>query len=281
MKSKLLHWLAIFLILEIGLLHIMTAQAEYEEATYMGYLFAANFFGSLLAAYAIYHKQFWGWVLGLVIAAGSIAGYLYSRTLGMPGMNVDEWFSPYGVISIAVEAAYILVFLFQPWKRPGDGSVFPSNRWLGAGISASILVSIVCAGALAYQWDVLVKTNYGHHVGSLAKVCNTPPTTFADLEKNYGIQVSLVATSMMGSAVDVRLKIVDPDKAHALLQNQAALLVGQQSLILAPHMHSHNGTRLKVGKIFNVFFPTQRVITPGSQVSLVFGQLRVEPVVVK
>ena len=49
MKSKLFHWLGIFLILETGLLHILTAQAEYEEAAYLGYLFAANFIGALIA----------------------------------------------------------------------------------------------------------------------------------------------------------------------------------------------------------------------------------------
>jgi hypothetical protein len=50
-ESKFLHWYGIVLILEIGLLHILTAQSEYEEAAYMGYLFAANFFGSLIAAF--------------------------------------------------------------------------------------------------------------------------------------------------------------------------------------------------------------------------------------
>jgi hypothetical protein len=281
MKSKILSWLAILLILEIGLLHIMTAQAEYEEAAYMGYLFAVNFFGSLLAAYAIYRRQFGGWVLGLVIAAGSIAGYIYSRTLGMPGMNVEEWFSPYGVVSLTVEVAYILIFLLRPWKLQADGSASGDNAWIRYGLAAFGGLSIVMIGALAYQWDVQVKTNYGHHVGSLTKVCSTPVTSFTDLEKNYGVQVSLAATSMMGSIVDVRLRIVDPDKAHALLQNQAALLVGQQSLILAPHMHSHNSTRLKAGKTFIIFFPAQQVIKPGSQISLVFGSVRVEPVVVR
>ena len=118
MKSKFLHWLAIILILEIGLLHIITAQGEYEEAAYMGYLFAANFFGSLIAALGIYHKQFWGWMLGLVIAAGSIAGYIWSRTLGMPGMNVEEWFTPYGIVSMSLEGAFILLVLLRPWKIP-------------------------------------------------------------------------------------------------------------------------------------------------------------------
>ncbi len=32
MKSKLLQWLAIILIVQIGMLHILTAQKEYEEA---------------------------------------------------------------------------------------------------------------------------------------------------------------------------------------------------------------------------------------------------------
>jgi hypothetical protein len=112
-------------------------------------------------------------------------------------------------------------------------------------------------------------------------VCSTPSTTLAELEEEYGVQVSLVATSMMGSIVDVRVKIIDPDKAHTLLQNQVALLVNQQVLILAPHMHSHNVTRLKKGKIFSVFFPTQQIVSKGTEVSLVFGSVRVEPVTVQ
>jgi hypothetical protein len=199
----------------------------------------------------------------------------------MPGMNVEEWFEPYGVVSIAVETIYILVFLLRPWKMQMDGPVASGNSRSQIALTVSGFLSLMMIGALAYQWDVLAKTNYGHHVGSLSKVCSTPVTSFSALEETYGVQVSLVATSMMGSAVDVRLRVVNPDKAHALLQNQAALLVGQQALILAPHMHSHNGTRLKAGKIFNVFFPTQQVITPGSQVSLVFGSVRVAPVTVR
>ena len=281
MRSRFLHWLAILLILETGLLHIMTAQAEYEEAAYLGYLFAANFFASLLAAFAIYHRRRWGWVLGLVIAVGSIAGYTYSRTLGMPGMNVEEWFSPYGVVSLVVEAAYVLIFLLRPWRYGSDGDASPVVPWIRYGLTSFGVLSIVSIAALAYQWDIAVRTNYGHHVGSLAKVCSTPMTSFDDLESNYGVKVAVAATSMMGSIVDVRLKVVDPDKAHALLQNQAALLVGQQSLILAPHMHSHNTTRLKAGKMFIIFFPTQGIISPGSQVSLVFGPVRIEPVIVR
>jgi hypothetical protein len=280
-KEKFLYWFAIFLILEIGLLHIITAQAEYDEAAYMGYLFAANFFGSLIAAFGIYHRQVWGWMLGLVIAFGSIAGYVWSRTLGMPGMNVEEWFSPYGIVSMSVEGAFIFLVLFRPWKI-STGNLLPvQNPILRVAPHFIGLFLIVLTGFLTYQWNDAVVQRFGHHVGSLSQVCRTPPLSSTEMEETYGVQISLVATSMMGSIVDVRMKIIDADKAHLFLQNQAAILVGQEALILAPHMHSHTAARLKAGKIFSVFFPTQQIIHRGSEVSLVFGPIRTEPVVVK
>ncbi len=279
LRSRFPHWLAILLILETGLLHILTAQGEYEEAAYMGWLFAANFFGSLLAAFAIHHRQVWGWVLGCVLAAGSIAGYIWSRTLGMPGMNVEEWFTPFGVVSLSVEGAFLLLALFRPWRdRTNAGTLTPAFRVVAPFLGVALIVSV---GFLAWQWDTAVTRAYGHHVGSLEQVCKTPPTTMAELEDEYGIEVSLVAISMMDSIVDVRLRVVDPDKAHVLLQHQAALLVGQQSLILAPHMHSHSAGRLKAGKIFVMFFPAGQTIRPGSEVSLVFGPVRTDPVIVR
>jgi len=281
MKSKFLQWLAIILIIEIGLLHIITAQKEYDEAAYMGYLFAANFFGSLIAAFGIYHKQLWGWILGFVIAIGSIAGYIWSRTLGMPSMNVEEWFSPYSVVSISLEGIFVLLILLRAWKIAAEGSSVPANPRFPYITPVLGLFCLVAISGMTYRWDYAVTQAYGHHVGSLAQVCSTPVTSLAELEEKYGVQISLVANSMMGSIVDVRLKVVDPDKAHALLQNQPALLLNQEALVLAPHMHSHGGTRLKVGKIFTIFFPSQQIIHPGSSVSLVFGPIRTEPVIVR
>jgi len=281
MKSKLLQWLAIILIIEIGLLHIITAQKEYDEAAYMGYLFAASFFGSLIAAFGIHHKQLWGWMLGFVISIVSIAGYIWSRTFGMPGMNVEDWFSPYGIISMSLEVVFILLVLLRAWKIRSAELSFPANsrfRYIAPVIG---LFCVVAVSGMTYRWDFAVTQSYGHHVGSLAQVCSTPATSLAELEEKYGVQIALVANSMMGSIVDVRLKIVDPDKAHALFQNQAALLLNQEALVLAPHMHSHGNTRLKAGKIFTIFFPAQQIIHPGSSVSLVFGPVRTEPVIVR
>jgi hypothetical protein len=281
MKSRLINWLAITLILGIGLLHIMTAQREYDKVAYMGYLFAANFFGGLVAAFGIYHKQVWGWVLGVIIALGSIAGYTWSRTLGMPSMNVEEWGTPYGIVSLTMEAIFILIALSRPWKNQTEDFLPALNPRFRYMLPLVSLVLVAGISGSTYRWDYVVIQQYGHHVGSLGQVCNTPVTTMAELEERYGVQISLVADSMMGSIVDVRLKVLDPNKAHALLDNQAALLLNQEALIVAPHMHSHGGNRLKVGKVFTVFFPSQQIIHPGSSVSLVFGSIRVEPVIVR
>ena len=281
MKSRLLQTLAIVIILEIGIIHYITAQHEFEEAAILGYLFIANFLGSILAAYGIYRQKKWGWGLGLAIAAGSIAGYTWSRTLGMPGMDMEEWFTPYGVVAMVLEGAFIVLFLFRPWKisdevrRPSTSGRF---RYILPAVGLLVIISI---SALSYQWDSSVTRAFGVHVASLDHVIDTPVTASVDLEKQYGVQVSLVATSMMGNIVDVRLKIIDPDKAQGFLQNQAALLVDQQALILAPHMHSHADSRLKAGKVFILFFPTQKIIHPGTEVSLVFGSVRIEPMIVQ
>ena len=282
MKSKIINWLGIVLILEIGLLHLMTAQSEYEEAAYMGYLFVGNFCAALLAAYGIYRRQLWGWLLGLFIAIGSIAGYVWSRTRGMPGMEMEEWLSPYGIAAMTVEGLFILLFMLRPWKMPSN-EVLPARAQRPLFFIQPIvgLLSLVLISTIAYRWDANRTQAFGYHVVSLDQVINAPAISSSDLEEQYGVQVSLVATSMMNSIVDVRLKIIDPEKAQTLLKNQAALLVNDQSLVLAPHMHSHTGNRLKAGKVFIIFFPTQRVIYPGSEVSLVFGRERLAASVVR
>lgn len=283
MKSRLLQWLAIILIVEVGLLHYFTAQSEYEEAAYMGYLFMLNFLGALIAAFGIYHKQVWGWGLGAFIAAGSIVGYLLSRTAGMPGMEVEGWLDPFGIVALAVEGLFLLLVLLRPWKivPPPEEQIYTSPAWRRYLLPASALLVIGAISLLPYQWDVYLTQQAGHeHVGTLNQVCSTPPTSFDELEEKYGIKISLVAATEMGSIIDVRLKIVDPDKAHALLVNQAAILVDQKFLVLAPHLHTHY--KLKPNKLFLMFFSSQRnTIRAGSEVSLVFGHVRVAPVTVR
>lgn len=283
MKSKIIQWLAILLMVEAGLIHLITAQIEYDKAPYLGYLSMVNLLGAMIAIFGIYHKQAWGWLIGFVVSVSSIIGFVWMRTQGMPGLKIEPWFYPYGLVTVTAEGLFtLLCLLLRPWKiiTPGNvPSVIP--KWFRYLLPISTLLLISAVTFSTYRWDAYAsQVGYHEHVGSLDAVCSTPLTSFAELEEKYGLQVSLVGITAMNSFVDVRLKIIDPDKAHALLANQSALLVDQKVLILAPHMHAH--WKLKTGKLFLMFFPTQNfTVQSGSEVSLVFGRVRVEPITVR
>ena len=90
--------------------------AEYSEAQYMGILFAINFLAAIIAAIGILRRQVWGWLLGVVIAVGSLIGYILSRTVGLPGMEIEVWLQPMGLLSLAAEGIFlVLVFITKPW----------------------------------------------------------------------------------------------------------------------------------------------------------------------
>ena len=115
MKLKNLEWISVGLMVVIGVIHLMGVRVE--GSSYVGVLFAANFLGAIVAAVGIYRASIWGWMLGFVVSAGAIAGYVVSRTVGMPGMGVEAWMNPLGMLSLVVEAAFIiLMFNITPWK---------------------------------------------------------------------------------------------------------------------------------------------------------------------
>jgi hypothetical protein len=114
-----LAWAGASLIAAVGLIHLLEAREELEEATYLGLLFLANFGGAVVAAIGIYRGHKWGWGLGALLAGGAFVGYVISRTLGLPGMPVEAWLEPLGVLSLIVEGLFIglgLAILARPAK---------------------------------------------------------------------------------------------------------------------------------------------------------------------
>ena len=108
------------LISAVGLIHLLEAPEELEEVTYLGLLFLANFGGAVVAAIGIYGGHRWGWGLGTLIAAGAFVGYVISRMIGLPGMPVEEWLEPMGVLSLLVEILFVglgLSIFVRPTKE--------------------------------------------------------------------------------------------------------------------------------------------------------------------
>lgn len=282
MKLKIARWLAILLLLETGILHLANAQSQYDKAPYLGYLFMLILLGALIAAFGVVHNQKWGWLTGALISLVSLALYFSTGIASLPGQPALPWSYPYGVATSLTEGLFLLLCLLRPWTFPPPALASSRTlgwfRFLGPIATVTLIFAITYA---TYQWDAYAReVGYHEHVASYDAVCNTPPTSLEELQEKYGLRVILVANTAMNSIVDVRLMVVNPDKAHKLLASQAAILVDQKVLILAPHIHRHGN--LKKGNPFIMFFSTENnTVRPGSQVSLVFGSVRVEPVTVR
>ncbi|QQS33543.1 MAG: hypothetical protein IPM50_02875 [Acidobacteriota bacterium] len=112
MSGKSLKWFGIGLILVTGIIHFYDAPDAFGEATYKGILFALNGIGVFVAAYGILRGAAWGWILGLLIAGGAIFAYVVSRTVGMPGLPIDDWLEPLGILSLVVEGLFVLPAIY-------------------------------------------------------------------------------------------------------------------------------------------------------------------------
>jgi hypothetical protein len=92
-------------------IHFIDAPSSFGDATYKGLLFVANGIAAIVAAFGIYRGRRWGWALGVLVAGGALVGYAISRTVGLPGLAPEIWLSsPLAELSLAVEAAFIVVF---------------------------------------------------------------------------------------------------------------------------------------------------------------------------
>ena len=226
-KMKILQGLAVFLIIEVGLTHYFTADHAYEESWIEGYLFVANFLGALLAAYGIYRHKTWGWILGFSVAGGAMLAYVWSRTSGLPGLPPEEWFDPWGTMAMITEALFCLLVLLRIlWRKQSDTTPILTNHWRYLVPVASLL-ALVLINNPVHQLDVLYPELDHAHVFFLWQVRLQPEVSHQTFEEEYGMQVSQATVSALDSVVDVRMKILDREKAERLIEEgHFALLVG-------------------------------------------------------
>jgi hypothetical protein len=140
------------------------------------------------------------------------------------------------------------------------------------------LLTLAIINIPVYQYDIQNPELDHAHAFFLWQVRLQPEISFNTLEEQYGMQVSEATISDMGGVVDVRMKILDPEKAEPLIEEgHFALLVGD-TLIQAPHVSRH----MLVNKTVIVMFPNQDdIVRSGTPVSIVFENLWVEPVKVE
>jgi hypothetical protein len=116
-------WMGNLLIAALGLIHLLEAPEELEEATYLGLLFLANFGGAVVAAIGIYLNRGWGWLLGATLAGASFVGYVLSCTVSLPGLEVEEWLQPLGMLALLVEVLFVGLWLTSSVRRAKGASL--------------------------------------------------------------------------------------------------------------------------------------------------------------
>jgi hypothetical protein len=156
-------------------------------------------------------------------------------------------------------------------KTKSVGRQFSSNKF---PIIAIVLVALIAAGILGYNAFRASQT--------AASQAQTIPITQSTLEENYGLRVQLLAVTAAGGLVDLRLQIVDADKAKAFLQDSAnfpALRVGEGVVLRTSEDVAKQEIQFENGKSIFVLYPNSaNTLKPGDPVNIVFGDRQVEAI---
>jgi DMSO reductase anchor subunit len=91
----------------IGLIHLLDAIDTFHETRYVFWLYVALMVGCVAAAAALLSRASPRvWAAVAVLALAPLAGYVLSRTTGLPGSDDDvgNWSDPLGLASLWVEA---------------------------------------------------------------------------------------------------------------------------------------------------------------------------------
>lgn len=107
-------------------------------------------------------------------------------------------------------------------------------------------------------------------------------------EAQWGIELQTVRLTAAGHLIDVRYRVLDPDKAVALMKRgDKAFLIDQASGAKLPVPRTkvgplrQTGSKPKAGKVYPLLFSnTGKLIESGSKVTLVIGNFRMENIVV-
>ena len=112
---------------------------------------------------------------------------------------------------------------------------------------------------------------------------NTTVISQTTLEEKYGLRVNLIAVTAAGGMVDLRLKILDGEKAKLLLQDKKnfPVLINNDGTITLNVSEDTKSQAIKFEDGLDLFllFPnTGNAVKPGTAVTLMFGDTAIESI---
>lgn len=159
----------------------------------------------------------------------------------------------------------------------------------GAKIN-SATVRPVSSKILLLAFILIVFVGIGLYANNVLKIFS--PSSFpkgtivisqSDLEEKYGLRVNLVAVTAAGGMVDLRLKIIDGEKAKFLLQDKKNFPVllasdGNIQLNVPEETKSREIKFEDKGNLFLLFPNAGNAVKPGVPVTLLFGNIALDPI---
>ena len=148
-------------------------------------------------------------------------------------------------------------------------------------------------GRSTWMRRVLIVIIFIFLLGSSLSACSAgnasqeaAPLSLSALEAQYGLRVNLVAVTAAGGLVDVRLKILDGEKAKSLLQdpdNFPSLWIADDdvSLVVPEENRAQELQFENDGNLFVMFPNGHGIVKPGTPVVIHFGDIQLEPIPAK
>jgi hypothetical protein len=95
----------------VGAIHLVLAPEQLKSEAYVGVLFIVGGLAALYVAVRLWMaRDRFAWTLGALVAACMFAGFILSRTTGLPGFKEPEW-ELSGIVSLILEAGFIAAFV--------------------------------------------------------------------------------------------------------------------------------------------------------------------------
>jgi len=119
-------------LLAIALIHLLDLESKFKETPYLGVAYIMLVAGCLYAAWDLTAKgSRSAWVISGILAAAALAGYMLSRSVGLPGAHDDvgNWLEPLGVAALFSETV-VLVLSVLPIRGPAETAPTQGKRSL-------------------------------------------------------------------------------------------------------------------------------------------------------
>jgi hypothetical protein len=147
-------------------------------------------------------------------------------------------------------------------KNPNKRSWFPVLFWLLLLIAVSTIAYTLVARRTVPAQPVKISQ--------------------AMLEQKYGLRMDLVAVTAAGGFVDVRIRMVDGEKAKSLLSEKSnfpVLAVGKHVILQAPNNVKSQELRFENnGTMFIMYANSGGAVQPGTPVTVLFGDITIDPI---